>query len=626
MSWNAGEHCKKIDSAHWGSDLYEPKGDLSTEEAGVWFTKFLANHPYLALRFLIGSDRIGKIHPIQDLIIRTWFQRDFNLLVAGRGFGKSYVVSLFLVLYALFTPNSKIIVCSASYRQAKMIFETIEKFIDDPGAIFLRQCCPKWGVSNPSKGTDRWQMKIGSSTIIATPLTEKIRGYRAHVVIIDEYLSVPEKIVNEIIRPFMAVKRGNGAEQDKIKKAEQILIDRGEMKEHQRTKFPGNKMIALSSATYKFEPLYQNTYEKYIIGINDPKAESISHSVFRLGYKLAPKGMLSESNIEEARKSLSTAQFDREYNAIFTDNSGGFYNMEHILKATIPFGEEPKVKMAGKKGFRYILAVDPNSSAGSDEADNFAISVIELTDDDTFRGVLVHSYATPNSDVKSRVKYFSYLMEAFNVVFIIMDNAGGPRFLEEFNALTEDPSKHIFLANIDFTDDETFRQTSGEYSPLERKIAFSQVFNKKNWIREANEVMQGDLQHRRIMFASSIQLNDADLEHNASLVAKYGDLDFMNMSDEIIGEARRWEHVTHVDDLVKRTATELALIQNKVDVVGNYTFDLPTQLKNKGGKDRARRDSYTSLLLGNFARHYYKRLITDDGDGDVYAGFFFGGK
>lgn len=299
--------------------------------------------------------------------------------------------------------------------------------------------------------------------------------------------------------------------------------------------------------------------------------------------------------------------------------------MLHILNATIPSGEEPKVKMKGRKGSRYILAIDPNSSAGSDEADNFAISVIELVDDDPdFRGVLVHSYATPNSEVKSRVKYMNYLMKNFNVVFIIMDNAGGPRFLEEYNALVENEHEHIYLANIDFTDDDTFRMTSGEYSPVERKIAFSQVFNKKNWIREANEIMQADLQRRHIMFASSIQNSDADLTRSVGEVTPFGDLDFMNMSDDIIGDARRWEHVIHVDDLVSRTAKELGLIQIKTDAVGNYTFDLPTQLKNKGGKDRARRDSYTSLLLGNYARHYYKRLVTDDGDGDVYAGFFLG--
>ncbi len=624
MSWHEGSHCRKLNPEEVNTHWKDVKGDLSQDEAGVWFSKFLAQNPYLALKFLVGPE-MAQIHPIQDILIRTWFQRDFNLLVAGRGFSKSYTVSLFIVLYALFNPGVKIIICSASYRQAKMIFETIEKFINHPEAAFIRQCCPKWGASNPSKGTDRWRMFIDKSEITATPLTEKIRGYRAQVVVIDEYLSVPEKIVAEIIRPFMTVKRGNGVHQEKVRKAEQELIDSGLMKEHERTTYQNNKMIALSSATYKFEPLYKNTYETYLKIIHDAKEKTVSHSVFRLGYKLAPKGMLELNNIEEARRTLSSPQFDREYNAIFTDESGGFYNMQHIIAATVEPDEEPKVRMKGIKGREYIISVDPNSSAGSDEADNFAISVIELSTDGSFRGALVHSYATAKSEVKRRVQYMEYLMDSFNVVFIILDNAGGPRFLEEYNSLV-DPSKKILLAALDFTDDDTFRLTRGEYNRAERKIAYAQVFNKKNWIRDANELMQGDIQHQRIIFASTIEYSDKDIESNVAMMGNIPDLHFMEMSDSIIGDERRLEHVRNVDLLVKRTAKELALIEVKTDAVGNYTFDLPSQLKGSSGKDRARRDSYTSLLLGNFGRHCYKKIVDDGDDEEVYAGFFYRSK
>jgi hypothetical protein len=639
MGWHDGKHCKIV-HPDTNSDWLQVKGELTQEEAGIWFTKFLAQNPYLALKFLCGS-KLAAIHPIQDIIIRTWFQRDYNLLVAGRGFSKSYTAALFVTIYALFNPGVKIIICSASYRQAKMIFETIEKFINAPEAAFIRQCCPNWGKdgargTNPSRGTDRYLMKIGKSEIMATPLTEKIRGYRAQLVIIDEYLSVPEKIVNEIIRPFMTVKRGNGPAQEKIKAAEQVLIDRGEMHEWQRTVFPNNKMIALSSATYKFEPLYKNTYETYLnsihnLELNGKKLENISHSVFRLGYLLAPKGMLELNNIEEARRTLSSPQFDREYNAIFTDESGGFYNMQHILAATAQPGEEPKIRMKGRKNLEYIVAVDPNSSAGSDEADNFAISVIELAGDGSYRGALVHGYATAKSEVKKRVEYMNYIMRNFNVVFVILDNAGGPRFLEEYNSLVKSDEEKIFLADLDFTDEETLRMTRQNYNRQERKIAYAQVFNKKNWIRDANELMQGDIQHQRIIFASSIQFSSEETASAVALMSNVtvldnkepAELEFKQMSDVIRGEERRMEHVLHVDEIVKQTSKELALIEVKTDAVGNYTFDLPTQLKGSSGKDRARRDSYTSLLLGNFARHCWKRISEEDDGGEVFAGFFY---
>jgi len=225
MSWSPGEHTQHIPSdVEW--EWQNVKGDLDQDQSLVWFTKFLANNPAFALEFLIGS-KMGHLNPIQDIIIRSWILRDFNLLVAGRGFSKSYTASLFLVFYSLFNPGSKIVLCSASFRQSKMIFETIEKFVENPQGGFLRQCCEKNYIS---RGTDRWEMKIGKSVIIATPLTEKLRGLRAHLVVIDEYLSIPEAIVNEVIRPFMSVKRGQGKEQKRIQTAEDILVERGELK------------------------------------------------------------------------------------------------------------------------------------------------------------------------------------------------------------------------------------------------------------------------------------------------------------------------------------------------------------------------------------------------------------
>ncbi len=622
MSWHEGAHAKKINVEEVNLDWMRVKGELSVEEASLWFTKFLANHPFLALKFLTGLE---QVHAVQDILIRTWFQKDFNLLVAGRGFSKSFTVALFIILYALFAPGVRIIICSGSYRQAKMIFETIEKIIDSDKAGFLRQCCPKWGVSsgNPSKGTDRWKMTIGRSEITATPLTEKIRGYRAQVVVIDEFLAVPQKVVDEIIRPFLTVKRGNGIAQKKIQDAEQILINRGELQESQRTVFQNNKMIALSSATYEFEPLYKSTYQEYLKSIHNPNLTGVSHSVFRLGYKLAPEGLLELSNIEEAKRSLSKERFDREYNAVFTRESGGFFNIKHIMEATVPLGEEPKIRMKGRKDHEYIIAIDPNASAGSEDADNFSISVFEMAGNNSGIATLVHGFAHPKLEVKKKVEYLRYLMKNFNVPFLILDNAGGPRFLEEYNALVPD-DEFIFLCDVDFSDDETFRQTRSNYNRGERKIAYSQVF-KATWIRDANETLQGDIQHRKIMFASSIRFNDADVVMNANLMANVGDLDFTEMSDLIIGEEKRRLHVEHVDLVVETTAKELSLIQLKTDAVGNYRFDLPTEVKTSSGKNRARRDSYTSFLLGNWGRRLYLKLKSEEEDGEVFAGFFYKG-
>lgn len=645
MSWHKGEHCREVDPEVINSDWMDVPGDLTQEEAGVWLSRFLASHPFQSLKFLTG---MANVYPVQDILIRTWFQRDFNLLVAGRGFSKSFTVSLFIILYALFNPGVKIIICSGTYRQAKMIFETIENLINSPKAIFLRQCCPNWGIlgkHNPSKGTDRWQMTIGKSVITATPLTLNIRGYRAQVVIVDEFLSVPKKIVDEIIQPFLTVKRGDGEAREKIQQAEQILIDKGEMKEWQRTRFHNNKMIALSSATYKCEPLYQSTYEEYLKAIHDAKITGATHSVVRMGYKMAPGSMMDLNMIEQAQRSISKDQFDREYNAIFTDQSGGYFNIRDIMAATVEVGNEPKVKMFGDKDKEYILSIDPNSSAGSEDADNFAMSVFELEGGGSDAATLVHGFAHPKIQIKKVVEYFHYLMKNFRVVFVIVDNAGGPRFIETYNSLVP-PGDHLEFADLDFSDPDSFRVTRANYDPSIKKIVYSQVFNEKGWIRDSNEALQGDLQHKKIRFASPISFDEDAVSVNVNLMAtnKLPDLAFTDeflsgdkeqLNGEIIEDeegvkqkvavssGKRRLHVEHVDLVVSTTAKELAGIQMKTDIMGNSRFELAPEMKSNKGKNRARKDSYSCFLLGNWGRRLYLKLREEEDDDEIFVGGFF---
>ncbi|WP_196300803.1 hypothetical protein, partial [Streptococcus pneumoniae] len=92
------------------------------------------------------------------------------------------------------------------------------------------------------------------------------------------------------------------------------LIQRGQLKEEERRKFPNNSIIGLSSACYKFEDLYKDIYLKYIELLNDPKAEDVSHLIFKLSYEAVEgNGRLEMKLINEGRRTSSRAQFDREY-------------------------------------------------------------------------------------------------------------------------------------------------------------------------------------------------------------------------------------------------------------------------------------------------------------------------
>ena len=72
-----------------------------------------------------------------------------------------------------------------------------------------------------------------------------------------------------------------------------------------------------------------------------------------------------------------------------------------------------------------MLGIDPNMS-DSPSADYFAMAVMEI-DDDTGLGTLVHTYAGLGN-LSNHVKYLAYLFQAFNIVFVCLDNAGSDVF------------------------------------------------------------------------------------------------------------------------------------------------------------------------------------------------------
>jgi hypothetical protein len=72
---------------------------------------------------------------------------------------------------------------------------------------------------------------------------------------------MPEKIYNEVIIPFLSVVE-NPTERQEVYDLETQMIEKGKMKEEERRRWPNNKIIGLSSASYKFEYLYK-IYQQY---------------------------------------------------------------------------------------------------------------------------------------------------------------------------------------------------------------------------------------------------------------------------------------------------------------------------------------------------------------------------
>ena len=605
MTWEEGTQEFKNPNKNYNEKLLELKGYLEEKDAKYELYKFLRNNITFTTNLISGVD----LFPFQHMAIKGMLETDYFLGIWSRGMSKSFSTAIYAFLDAIFNQGVQIGILAATFRQSKMIFEKIEDIARKPEAQFLSQC-----ITKKSKKNDQWTLEIGESKIIALPLGDgsKLRGFRFHRIIIDEFLLMPEQIYNEVILPFLSVVQ-NPTEREKVAKLEDELIAKGKMKEEDRQVWPANKLIALSSASYKFEYLYKvyETFEDLIINAKEHKEDEAHRIIMHFSYDVAPKALYDQNLINQSKQTMSQSQFDREFNAIFTDDSSGFFKTSTMAACTIKDGEDPCLEIKGDRDSKHLLAFDP-SWAESESSDDFAVHVFKLNDT-TRTGTLVHSYAMPGLKMNDHINYFHYILTNFNIVAIVGDYGGGVQFLQGANASQQFNESKINIKEIttNFDDLENYqdalREAKGQYNIDNKTIC---VLRKptSDWIRRANELLQANFDHKRIWFGSRPLDKNYHLQIKKNIPIE--DLKFMPNQKEILGnKPTTIDFIDHQYDMVNYTKNQCALIQVTSSPQGSQTFGLPLNLRRQTGPGKARKDSYSALVLGNWMiKTYYDMM------------------
>ena len=590
------------------------KGSLDDTKTKMALAKFLIHNLALTFKLLTGADGKGiEMYPFQEILIRMLFEKDNSLCVLGRGCGKSTCAAWFIILYALLNPGSKIGILGPSFRNTRKMFQEIQKIKGLKGATLLAQC-----ITDEKCAPDINQLKIGTSEVFALPLGssgDKIRGYRFNVVILDEAGFVPEKIITSVIIPFLSTNV------DPIKKQQVItqekdLVARGLMKEEDMTVFKNNKFIALSSATYQFEYLYR-LYKAYKENILHPEPNQLaSYGIFQMSYEAAPEGLLDRANTESAKKSFSPMEFDKEYRAIFPSDSDSFFSMKKMEAATLQVGEEPCFEIYGQKKDEYLLSIDPNSLNKSSSADHFAMSVFKLNKLKR-KTYLVHQFAACDLEISDYIRYMAYILQNFNIVVVAID-ASGASFIQVCNdsQIFKDNNLRVEMFEADFeVDDKEYvkelNKARRSYNLTAKKICFPLQYSN-DWKRKANELLQCEIEYRRIMFAATPDDTTWEnyLHHN---IPNFDSLKFMSGDDEVSNDSdsKKLDFIEHQKFLMKDVKAQCCLIQLKVTEQGSHTFELPQNLRRAGGKLKIRRDSYSALFQGVYMANKYYDMMTN---------------
>ena len=192
-----------------------------------------------------------QILPSQALMLCEMWNRKFPMLIASRGFGKSFMLSLYALLRALLLPKRKVVVVGAAFRQSKVLFEYMETIWRN--APILRDICS--GSSGPRRDVDRCVMRINESTVTCLPLGDgqKIRGQRANDIISDEFASIPRDIFENVVAGFAAVSADpidNVKRLAAEKRAKELGVDLKENKKQEDDLSLRDNQIILSGTAY----------------------------------------------------------------------------------------------------------------------------------------------------------------------------------------------------------------------------------------------------------------------------------------------------------------------------------------------------------------------------------------
>lgn len=611
------------------------KGEMSEEDAQRTLGQFIGTNIGYMTRLLTGF----ILEAYQRIVIKGWMQKNFALTIASRSFGKSMLFAHFCYLYCLLNPNHHVLMVSATFRSSRKVLENIDSWSKkktkgaDQGGELLRQTF----AGDMTKKADLYVIRFkNGSTITAVPLgdPDNLRGFRCNVLGIDEGLLIPKSTIELVLKPFLAG-GADATKKQRVREKERRRIKEGTLREEDRKVFKStSKMIILSSASYKWEELYERykdylkiitkqTDEKSMKAEMTDKGES-SYLVQQMSYEVVNPDLMDSAILKEIKERLiPDSIINREYKAQFTDESDGYFSARLMSHCTIQPGNKPHIELVGEKSAKYILAIDPNAAAGA-AADHFAMCLIKICEREDGRkfGLVVHNYACAGVELKHHVNYLFYLWHRFNIVYIICDTSAGDN-LDFVNICNE--SEQFKTKNIEFNAidaefgkdayDDMIKAVRKGYNPdsLVRRIVQKQSFNP-SFLRAANEHLQACFDRRIILFASaanSVPNAPSILSHQDVMDVHRTHPEFAsNMGDGEMsdkgGSGDMYEFITTQDNLIDLVKKECALIEVTSNPGGSQSYDLPHHMtRNRKNENRIRKDSYSALLLGSWAFKVY---------------------
>lgn len=568
-----------------------------------------------------------ELAPFQCVLLKEMWNHPFPMLIGSRGMGKSTLLGLYALLRAIFIQGRKIVITGAGFRQAKTVYQYAENvWHQSPILQSLFADNPR---SGPHHDPDRWMLQLGDSQIIAIPIGDgsRIRGQRAHDLLVDEFASASPEIFETVISGFSVVslspvKRA----QEKARIRLMKKLGRWDEGQAHRAKLLDTPNQTIISGTGYWQFNHFCTYWKRWKGIvesggeekrlrqllGDQYREDLDwrdYCVIRMPVESLPEGYYDEKQLARSKATIHTGIYANEFGALFSSDSNGFFKRTLVESCVttspipVPGEDEPvqfRAALRGRGDCRYVMGVDPAS-----EHDNFSIVVLELHG--THRRV-VYCWTTDKQRFKAKVEsrfieekdYYGHcarkirdLMKLFPCDHVAMDSQGGGYAVME---ALHDPDKLREGEQLIWPITTTHPLSDGKDRGTDEQPGLHVVelvsFAKADWVAEANHGMRKDFEDRVLLFPKydPVMLQVAFVQDQA--------------------EKRIFDTLEDCVTEIEELKDELATIHHD-QTPGTFRdkWDTPEVKLEGSKKGRLRKDRYSSLLMANAAARRMDRRL-----------------
>ena len=290
----------------------------------------------------LNPDNTFKFYFFQRMYLRIVMRYKTVYAVFSRGFSKSFLAVLSLMIKAILYPRARLATVADGKGQSAQILSSkmqeICQLIPALSNEIMWDTRGKIAQTSQTKDSVTYSFKNGS-IIQNVAMTETTRGSRFQGLLVEECAKIDQDKLTEIIMPTLVISRQVNSQVD----PEEVL---------------NQSSVFVTSAGYKDTYSYDKLIQTLCEMVGDPK------HAFILGgdWKIPVVEGLQPANFiqsQEMDNSMDEAGFDREYNSIWAGNiEGAFFNTSKFDQHRVLNIAETKYnKGIAAKGY-YLLGVD----------------------------------------------------------------------------------------------------------------------------------------------------------------------------------------------------------------------------------------------------------------------------